>query len=88
MMFTGVQWGTDPISETNPENGEVVEGRQINLFDANSGIIVNVPFAGESLVGLVGELIQGLTEDQRRSLIPKVTGGIVLPNGVAKRASD
>lgn len=77
-MFSGVKWGTDPIEDVDAQ-GVHHTGRQINLLDEQSGILVHVPFSGEALRDLVGELAQGLTDDQRRELAPSFTSGIVLP---------
>lgn len=79
ITFTGVQWGTDPIDGIDPETEQPVIGRQLNLQDPQSGILAHVPFTGESLLTLVQELAKGLTDEQRRQLMPEFASGIVLP---------
>lgn len=80
LILSGVQWGTDPITEQNPETGEEFSGVQLNLMDSQSGILVHVPFTGEPLAKLVAELAKGLTEEQRREAAPSFNGGVILPS--------
>lgn len=84
ILLNGAHWGTDAIEETTPE-GEVVTGRQINLLDKQSGILILVPFTGEPLKDLIHELAKGLTDDQRREVVRRISGGLILPgNGIPR----
>jgi len=39
-----------------------------------------IPFEGDALLVLIKEAVKGLTDEQKRELVPHLTGGIVLPN--------
>lgn len=82
LILNGAHWGTDAIEEVTPE-GETIKGRQLNLLDKESGIIILVPFTGDPLKDLIHELAKGLTDDQRREVTRRISGGLILPgNGI------
>lgn len=69
IILAGVNWGVDQLES----------GCQINLLDPQSQIMVHVPFEGDSLVKLIGELAKSLTAEQKRALMPSFNGGIEIP---------
>lgn len=84
IVFTGVSWGTDAIEETTAD-GAAIRGRQLNLLDKESGILVHVPFTGDPLKELIHELSKGLTDDQRGEVTRRINGGLILPaNGIPR----
>jgi hypothetical protein len=84
VLLNGAKWGTDPIEEVTPE-GEVILGRQINLLDEKSGFLFLVPFTGDPLKELIHELAKGLTDEQRREVTRRISGGLILPgNGIPR----
>jgi hypothetical protein len=85
LYISGVSWGVDAIEEINEETGEKFPGRQVNLLDKDSGILVHVPFSGESIAELIRELAPALTDAQRRQLAPVFTGSplVVVPSNGA-----
>lgn len=65
-----MKWGIDPIPN----------GAQINFLDEAGRVAFHIPFQGECIRDFVAALIEhGLSEDQRRSLVPAITNGIHLP---------
>lgn len=82
LNLLGCQWGTDPFVDKTPDGD--VQGMRLNLQDPNSGMLIHVPFTGEALHQLAVAAINQLTEEQKRSLMPVISGGIHLPDGVQR----
>lgn len=70
VILTGVKWGIDPVDE----------GAQINLLDEQSGMLYHVPFTGDSLVALMTQLSEHMSEEQKQAIAPLFqTNGLALP---------
>ena len=70
ITYTGVRWGIDPIDD----------GIQINLLDEKSEIMSHIPFTGESLVGLISQMAEHMSDEQKKAVAPVFAGGIILPD--------
>lgn len=56
--LTDCKWGTEPIDE----------GVQINLLDEDSNQVFHIPFTGEPLEALILQLVECLSEDQKKKI--------------------
>lgn len=67
VSLTDCKWGTELIAE-----GAV----QIDLLDVDSNQFFHIPFSGDPLEQLVLGLIEGLTEDQKKTVLASFSIGV------------
>lgn len=77
-IYAGVGWQVGPL----PESETARNGFQIDLMDPPQ--VVHIPWQGpkdgdDVAVDLLKACIEKLSDDQKRALLPSITGGIQLP---------
>lgn len=77
MTLVNCKWGTSQLGDDgSPE----AKGIQINLLDEQAGILVEVPFTGDSRKALIAHIAASLTDEDKKELSPLFdTNDIALP---------
>jgi hypothetical protein len=74
MTFSNCRFGVVPIADNDGEEGFVVR-----LVEEKSEIVADTPMFKEAKLEFAKQVLACLNEDERRTLVPLITGGIVLP---------